>query len=68
MLATASLGAVFSSCSPDFGLQGVHDRFGQIEPKILLACDEYQYSGKQISRIDVVKALVEKEYLRSRKC
>jgi acetoacetyl-CoA synthetase len=59
MLATASLGAVFSSCSPDFGLQGVSDRFGQIEPKILLACDGYLYAGKRISRMDVVTALVE---------
>ncbi len=48
MLATTSLGAVWSSCSPDFGFQGVMDRFGQIEPKILLACNGYQYNGKTI--------------------
>jgi acetoacetyl-CoA synthetase len=47
MLATASLGAVWSSCSPDFGVQGVLDRFGQIEPKVLFAADGYIYSGKE---------------------
>jgi len=46
MLATASVGAIFSSCSPDFGVQGVLDRFGQIEPKVLFACDAYHYNGK----------------------
>ena len=46
MLATASLGATWSSCSPDFGLQGVLDRFGQIEPKVLIASDGYFYNGK----------------------
>ena len=46
MLATASLGAIFSSCSPDFGVQGVLDRFGQIEPKVLIAVDAYHYNGK----------------------
>lgn len=48
MLATTSLGAVWSSCSPDFGEQAVLDRFGQIEPKVLLACDGYFYAGKQL--------------------
>ena len=48
MLAAASLGAIFSSASPDFGVQGVLDRFGQIEPKILFACDGYWYNGKVI--------------------
>ena len=47
MLATASLGAVWSSCSPDFGVQGVLDRFGQIEPKVLFATDGYIYGGKE---------------------
>ena len=47
MLATASLGAVWSSCSPDFGAQGVLDRFGQITPRVLLACDGYVYAGKR---------------------
>ena len=46
MLATVSLGATWSSCSPDFGLQGALDRFGQIEPKVLFACDGYFYGGK----------------------
>ncbi len=48
MLATASIGAIFSSASPDFGVQGVVDRFGQIEPKVLFACDGYWYNGKAI--------------------
>ena len=48
ILATASIGAVWSSCSPDFGAQGVLDRFGQIEPKVLLAVDGYFYLGKSI--------------------
>ncbi len=46
MLATASIGAIFSSASPDFGVQGVLDRFGQIAPKVLFACDGYYYNGK----------------------
>jgi acetoacetyl-CoA synthetase len=46
MLAAASIGAVWSSCSPDFGVQGVVDRFGQIEPKVLFAVDGYHYNGK----------------------
>ncbi|HKY99032.1 MAG TPA: acetoacetate--CoA ligase [Gemmatimonadaceae bacterium] len=48
MLATASIGGVWSSCSPDFGVQGVLDRFGQIEPKILFCADSYTYAGKKI--------------------
>ncbi|MBW5800786.1 acetoacetate--CoA ligase [Halomonas elongata] len=48
MLATASLGAVWSSCSPDFGFQGVLDRFGQITPKVLIAADGYTWNGKPI--------------------
>ncbi|MFQ5742281.1 MAG: acetoacetate--CoA ligase [Acidobacteriota bacterium] len=47
MLATASLGAVWSSCSPDFGVQGVVDRFGQIKPKVLFCADGYLYKGKE---------------------
>jgi acetoacetyl-CoA synthetase len=46
MLAAAAIGAVWSSCSPDFGTSGVLDRFGQIEPKVLIACDGYYYGGK----------------------
>src|SRR5215203_323502 len=45
-LAAAAIGAVWSSCSPDFGVQGVIDRFGQIEPAILVAADGYFYAGK----------------------
>jgi len=45
-LAAASVGAVFSSCSPDFGAEGVLDRFGQIEPRVLVVCDGYQYGGR----------------------
>ena len=48
MLATSSLGAVWSSCSPDFGVRGVLDRFGQIEPKVLFVCDGYYYAGKTL--------------------
>jgi acetoacetyl-CoA synthetase len=46
MLATTSIGAIWSSCSPDFGAQGVLDRFGQIQPKVLFCVDGYYYSGK----------------------
>jgi acetoacetyl-CoA synthetase len=48
MLATASIGALWSSCSPDFGTNGVLDRFGQIAPRVLFACDGYHYAGKVI--------------------
>ncbi len=54
MLAASSLGATWSSCSPDFGFSGVMDRFGQIEPKVLLACDGYRYNGKTISTCEKV--------------
>ena len=56
MLATASIGAVWSSCSPDFGVQGVLDRFGQIQPRVLFAADGYFYNGKTI---DVLPRLAE---------
>ncbi|MBI3897303.1 MAG: acetoacetate--CoA ligase [Gammaproteobacteria bacterium] len=46
MLAATSVGAVWSSCSPDFGVQGVLDRFGQVEPKVLISADGYHYNGK----------------------
>lgn len=48
MLATTSLGAIWSSCSPDFGVVGIVDRFAQIEPKVLLLIQEYYYNGKKI--------------------
>ncbi len=51
MLATSSLGATWSSCSPDFGVNGVLDRFGQIEPKVLFTADGYFYSGKTIDSL-----------------
>jgi acetoacetyl-CoA synthetase len=60
MLATASLGAIWSSCSPDFGVQGVLDRFGQIEPKVLLCADGYLYGGKQFDSLDKVRQIVAK--------
>jgi acetoacetyl-CoA synthetase len=56
LLGANSIGAVWSSCSPDFGVQGVLDRFGQIEPKVLIACDGYYYAGKTI---DITEKLVE---------
>jgi acetoacetyl-CoA synthetase len=59
-LATASLGAVWSSCSPDFGVQGVLDRFGQIEPKVLFCADGYLYGGKQFETQDKVKEILAK--------
>jgi acetoacetyl-CoA synthetase len=59
MLAVTSLGAIFSSCSPDFGERGVVDRFGQIEPKFLFACDGYWYAGKRIEIGGKLKAIVE---------
>jgi acetoacetyl-CoA synthetase len=51
MLATASLGAVWSSCSPDFGVHGVLDRFGQIQPKVLFTADGYFYAGKTLDSL-----------------
>jgi acetoacetyl-CoA synthetase len=53
-LATASIGAVWSSCSPDFGASSVIDRFAQIEPKMLFAADGYRYNGRDFDRLDVV--------------
>ena len=58
-LACASLGAVWSSCSPDFGVGSVVDRFAQIEPKVLFAVDGYRYGGKDHDRIEVVAQLQE---------
>ncbi|MFI4918148.1 MAG: acetoacetate--CoA ligase [Legionellales bacterium] len=57
MLATASLGAIWSSCSPDFGAQAAIDRLGQIEPKVLFICDGHQYQGKKHSALDKITAL-----------
>jgi len=60
LLATASLGAVWSSCSPDFGVQGVLDRFGQIEPKILFCADGYIYGGKEFDSQEKASQVLEK--------
>ena len=57
MLAASSIGAVWSSCSPDFGVQGVLDRFGQIEPKLFFACDGYWYNGKRIEVADKLASI-----------
>jgi acetoacetyl-CoA synthetase len=73
MLATASLGAIWSSCSPDFGVPAVLDRFGQIEPKLLVCADGYLYAGKRIdclaraaeiaSRVHAIEHVVVVPYL-----
>ena len=67
MLATASLGAVWSSCSPDFGKQGALDRFGQIAPRLLFTADGYVYNGKacdSLSRAgDIARAIPEIEHV-----
>ncbi len=55
--ACASLGAIWSSCSPDFGVKSVVDRFAQIEPRVLLAVDGYRYGGRDHDRLDVVASL-----------
>jgi len=57
MLATNSLGAIWSSCSPDFGENGVVDRFGQIEPKVLFVADGYFYNGKQFDCLEKVSKI-----------
>ena len=64
MLAVSSLGAIWSSCSPDFGEQGILDRFGQIEPKVLIACDGYWYNGKAIdigAKVEAVLSVLQPE-------
>ncbi|HEX2250641.1 MAG TPA: acetoacetate--CoA ligase [Gemmatimonadales bacterium] len=75
MLAAASLGAIWSSCSPDFGANGVLDRFGQIQPKVLFSADGYRYAGKEIdslarvrevrARIPEIERVVVVPYLRN---
>jgi acetoacetyl-CoA synthetase len=60
MLASASLGAIWSSASPDFGVQGVVDRFGQIEPKVLFTVDGYWYNGKPQPVLDKLAAIVKR--------
>ena len=58
MLASSSIGAIFSSASPDFGVEGVLDRFGQIEPKILVTTDGYNFNGKEINITEKVEKVV----------
>ena len=60
MLAATSIGAVWSSCSPDFGVQGVLDRFGQIQPKVLITSDGYFYNGKTINNFKTLNPILEK--------
>lgn len=57
MLAVTSLGGVWASCSPDFGIDSIEDRFGQIDPKVIFICDSYRYNGKIIDMSDKIKAL-----------
>jgi acetoacetyl-CoA synthetase len=57
LLATASLGAVWSVCSPDFGAQSVIDRFSQLEPKVLIAVDGYRFRGREFDRLDLLGQL-----------
>ncbi len=59
MLATTSIGALWSSCSPDFGINGVVDRFGQIEPKVLFSADAYAYGGKSFDCLDKIRSILE---------
>ncbi len=59
-LATSSIGAIWSSCSPDFGSNGVIDRFSQINPKILFIGDKYFYNGKKISILDRLSSIIKK--------
>jgi len=60
MLATTSLGAIWSSCSPDFGIQGVLDRFGQIAPKVLITADGYCYASKTVDSLEPISHVLEK--------
>lgn len=60
MLAASSLGATWSSCSPDFGTQGVIDRFGQIEPKVLIAAAGYRYAGKNLDLTGKLNEILER--------
>ena len=59
MLAASSIGAIWSSCSPDFGVKGVLDRFSQIKPKVIIASDGYYFKGEYFSSIERVHSIVE---------
>jgi acetoacetyl-CoA synthetase len=58
-LATISIGAIWSSCSPDFGTPGALDRFGQVKPKVLFAVDGYYYKGKAFNNLEKIKSVVD---------
>ncbi len=58
MLAATSIGAIWSSCSPDFGIKGVLDRFGQIEPRVLFTANGYSYSGKKFDSLGQIAEVV----------
>ena len=58
MLAASSIGAIWTSCSPDFGVQGVLDRFGQVEPKILFTADGYHYNGKALDSLEKISVVL----------
>jgi acetoacetyl-CoA synthetase len=58
MLATTSIGAIWSSCSPDFGIKGVLDRFSQIEPKVLFTADGYYYNGKKFDSLERIAGII----------
>lgn len=60
MLAATSIGAIWSSCSPDFGINGVMDRFGQIKPKLLFGCNGYYYNGKTIDSTATLQQICDK--------
>jgi acetoacetyl-CoA synthetase len=60
MLGATSLGAIWSSCSPDFGINGVVDRFGQIEPRVLVCADGYFYNGRQHDSLAPVRGVLER--------
>ena len=57
MLGSAAIGAIWSSCSPDFGVTGALDRFGQIAPKVLICADGYQYNGKTLNSLERIEAI-----------
>ena len=59
MLATTSIGAIWSSCSPDFGIQGVVDRFGQIEPKVIFTPNGFFYSGKAVDSLERIQQILQ---------
>ncbi len=65
-LATSALGAIWSSCSPDFGVQGVIERFSQIKPNLLIITDRYYYNGKEINVLERLPAILKK--IKSIKC